>query len=112
MLSQDLARVALEYVRERTGEFAGNEFGNFVRHDLVIEAKKQLTFWPFDLKVKASVGAGNWAAVPWLAYFDPLITDTATKGFYVVFLVNAIDEMTQPLDPGRMDRESVPVSFS
>ncbi|WP_445322652.1 MrcB family domain-containing protein [Roseobacter sp. HKCC-CH-9324] len=38
--------------------------------------------------MKASVGAGNWAAVPWLAFFDPLETETATKGFYVVYLIN------------------------
>jgi len=44
------------------------------------------------LKVKASVGAGNWAAVPWLAFFDPLITESATTGFYVVYLINAQTE--------------------
>ena len=26
--------------------------------------------------------------MPWLAFFDPLITETATKGFYVVYLIN------------------------
>lgn len=42
--------------------------------------------------VKGSVGAGVWAAVPWLGIFDPLITTSATKGFYVVYLINAQDE--------------------
>ncbi|MCF6273747.1 MAG: DUF3578 domain-containing protein [Rhodobacteraceae bacterium] len=51
-----------------------------------------ISFWPFELKVKASVGQGVWAAVPWLAFFDPLITETATKGFYVVILINPQDE--------------------
>jgi 5-methylcytosine-specific restriction protein A len=33
-----------------------------------------------------SPGAGNWAEVPWLAVFEPLVTDTATRGYYLVYL--------------------------
>ncbi|WP_342068554.1 MrcB family domain-containing protein [Yoonia algicola] len=89
MLHEMLVRLATEYVYERGKNFAGSEFGKFVRHDIAIEAKKRLIFLPYDLKVKASVGAGNWAAVPWLGFFDPLITESATRGFYVVYLINA-----------------------
>jgi predicted Zn-ribbon and HTH transcriptional regulator len=89
MLASYLSRVVEEYVHERAKPFNGSGFGNFVRHDLAIEAKKMLALWPFELKVKASVGQGLWASVPWLAYFDPLVTETATKGFYVVFLINS-----------------------
>lgn len=88
MLHDDLTRLATEYSRERTKAFSQSEFGNFVRHDIAISAKKQITFLPFDLSVKASVGAGVWAAIPWLGFFDPLITESATSGFYVVYLVN------------------------
>jgi predicted metal-binding protein len=101
MLSEMLARVAQEYVYARGKPFAGSDFANFVRHDLAIEAKKKLTFWPVELKVKASVGAGNWAAVPWLAFFDPLITESATLGFYVVYLINPQDrEVTLSMNQG------------
>ncbi|MFA3916120.1 MrcB family domain-containing protein [Ruegeria hyattellae] len=92
MLHQMLARLAREFVFERAKPFAGSEFGNFVRHDVSLEAKKRLIFLPYELKVKSSVGAGNWAAVPWVAYFDPLITVSATRGFYVVYLINAQSE--------------------
>ncbi len=61
MLHDMLSRMAKEYVHARTKPFGGNEFGDFVRHDIAIEAKKHLIFLPFDLKVKASVGAGVWA---------------------------------------------------
>src|SRR6056297_2626321 len=88
MLADQLTRLATEYTYERAKPFTGSKFADFVRHDIAIEAKKILTFWPFDLKVKASVGQGVWASVPWLAFFDPLITETATKGFYVVYLIN------------------------
>lgn len=88
MLANHLSRFAKDYTYERVKPFTGSQFGDFVRHDIAIEAKKLLLFWPFDLKVKASVGQGGWASVPWLAFFDPLITETATKGFYVVYLIN------------------------
>lgn len=88
MLQEMLSRLAREYAYERAKPFANSEFGNFVRRDIAVEAKKRLIFLPYDLSVKASVGAGVWAAVPWLAFFDPLVTTTATKGFYVVYLVN------------------------
>ncbi len=39
-----------------------------------------------NLKIKGSVGKGQWALVPWLAFFDTRISDTATKGFDIVFL--------------------------
>ncbi len=86
MLAEQLSRLATEFTYERAKPFAGSKFGDFVRHDMSIEAKKLLAFSSFDLKVKASVGQGVWASVPWLTFFDPLIT--ATKGFYVVYLIN------------------------
>ncbi|QHQ36221.1 MrcB family domain-containing protein [Algicella marina] len=89
MLGEKLSELAVRYAAERTKPFAGSDFGNWVRHDIPIEAKKFLTFLPYDFEVKSSVGAGNWASVPWLAFFDPLITTSATSGFYVVYLVNA-----------------------
>lgn len=83
-----IRRLATEYAYERAKPFAGSAFGDFVRHDIALEAKKLVSGWPFDLKVKASVGQGLWASVPWLAFFDPLVTETATKGYYVVYLIN------------------------
>lgn len=88
MLSEKIFRLATEYSFERAKPFTGSAFADYVRHDISVEAKKLLTFWPFDLKVRSSVGQGNWAAVPWIAFFDPLITETATQGFYVVYLIN------------------------
>ena len=85
-------KLTKEYVFERSKPFTGSPFGNFVRADLAVEARKRTLFLPFEYKVKASVGQGGWAAVPWLAFFDPIITESATKGVYIVFLVNPIDE--------------------
>ncbi|WP_406736229.1 MrcB family domain-containing protein [Thioclava sp. GXIMD4215] len=104
MLAEQLSRVAQEYAYERGKPFTGSRFGDFVRHDIALEAKKLLTFWPFDLKVKASVGQGVWASVPWLAFFDPLVTETATKGIYVVYLINPDKQMiTLSMNQGTTD---------
>lgn len=93
MLAENLSRLALEFERARMKPFAGSQFGDFVRHDIATEAKKSISLWHFSLSVKASVGQGVWASVPWLAFFDPLITESATKGFYVVFLINPINHL-------------------
>jgi 5-methylcytosine-specific restriction protein A len=36
--------------------------------------------------VNDSIGQGQWAQVPWAAIFDELVTDTAQRGYYVVYL--------------------------
>ncbi len=87
-LAEALRQLALTYTRERTKPFSGSQFGNFVRHDLALLAKESIPYGFEDLTLKASVGAGNWASVPWLAFFDPLITTSAQEGIYVVFLIN------------------------
>ncbi|PLS20301.1 MrcB family domain-containing protein [Neptunicoccus cionae] len=88
MLAANLSRLATEYTYERAKQFTGSTFADFVRHDIAMDAKMALSLWHFDLNVKASVGQGGWASVPWLGFFDPLVTETATQGFYVVILIN------------------------
>lgn len=36
--------------------------------------------------VNDSIGQGHWAQVPWAAIFDQLVTDSAQRGYYVVYL--------------------------
>lgn len=38
------------------------------------------------LSIKGSAGAGQWAGVPWIAIFDDVVTDSATRGYYLVYL--------------------------
>lgn len=39
-----------------------------------------------DFKIKASMGNGNKAEIPWIAIMNKNITDTTTKGLYIVYL--------------------------
>lgn len=89
MLGKMLSRVAREFLYERGKAFNNNKLANFIRQDLAQEARKEIVFRDEEYKVKGSPGSGNWAAVPWLGFFDPLITESAQQGFYVVFLINA-----------------------
>lgn len=88
MLAESLARVANDFIYERAKSFSENPLANFIRRDLAEEAKMSTMYRNDDYKIKGSAGAGNWAAVPWLGFFDPIITETAQDGFYVVFLIN------------------------
>src|SRR5439155_42289 len=38
-------------------------------------------------RVTGSPGRGNWAETPWVSVFDRLVTDTAQRGFYIVYLL-------------------------
>jgi len=38
-------------------------------------------------KVEGSVGRGNWAETAWVSVFDLNITDSATRGVYLVYLI-------------------------
>lgn len=87
-LGEALAELTLKYAFERTKAFSNSAFGQFVRHDIAEIAKQSLPFGFTDFSLKSSVGNGNWASVPWLAFFDPLVTTTAQEGIYVVFLIN------------------------
>lgn len=39
-----------------------------------------------SIHVKAGIGQGNWAKVPWIALLDPRATDSTKRGVYVVLL--------------------------
>lgn len=88
MLHKLLANAAREYSNEKALNFSGSKFGNHFRKDLPAEGKKQISFRSYELELKASVGQSTWAEIPWLAFFDPLITRRATTGFYVAYLIN------------------------
>jgi 5-methylcytosine-specific restriction protein A len=38
-------------------------------------------------KIEGSAGKGNWAETPWAAVFDLNVTDSATRGVYLVYLI-------------------------
>lgn len=54
------------------------------------ELRRALAAIAPGLLAKGSPGRGTrWAAVPWIAVFDPAVTTSATRGFYLVYLFPA-----------------------
>jgi 5-methylcytosine-specific restriction protein A len=90
-LREALTRILVEYPTARTAPLEGNPLAQFIRgetEDAVVEA---LGIEADGLIVQGSPGQGNWAAVPWISIFDPAITTSAKRGYYVVYLFHATE---------------------
>ena len=89
-LRTSLELVLEEYKAATSTDFKGNPVAAFLREDLP-EAVRGALRSAFadaadDYLVKGSPGAGNWVRCPWCAILDPVITDSAERGFYPVYL--------------------------
>lgn len=87
-LYDTLKTILTEYPTARNEPLAGHPLGSFIRHEAAEAVEAALGELAAGLLVEGSAGAGagNWAAVPWISIFDPAITTTATRGYYVVYL--------------------------
>lgn len=72
------------YLENKSRAFKGNEFKKKVTN--TEELFSQKFFEKEKYNIVASCGKGRWAEIPWLAIFDTSITDSATNGYYIVFL--------------------------
>src|SRR5699024_6537719 len=66
--------------------FTNHALASFFRNDFKDKIHQRVAEFDKDWITKASVGAGNWANVPWLAVFNPKITRSARDGVYPVFI--------------------------
>ena len=88
-LTESISYFLDKYIVAKKESFAGHEVGNYIRNTIpykfyntgIIDRNKYL--------ITGSVGQGNWATVPWLCIFDKSITETATKGIYIVYLLSS-----------------------
>src|SRR5439155_332406 len=65
----------------------------FIRGESARELQAALGQRKDGLICEGGAGVGNFATVPWLAIFDPIVTDSATRGYYVVYLFSADGEI-------------------
>ena len=78
-----LERVLENYPGARDEPFKGNPLQEIVTRSLRSVVQRVVgSEWLVD----GSVGKGNWADTPWLAVFNPKITTSAQRGYYVVYL--------------------------
>lgn len=79
-----------EYPLARLDPLAGHPLASVIRKGAPDELRRALAPMDEPFLVKGSPGRGTkWAAVPWLAVFDPAITTSATRGYYLVYLFPA-----------------------
>lgn len=87
MIRETLSRVGAEFLEAREGPLAGNPTADFLRHDAAAAVRDALT--TPNLITEGSPGHGNWAVAPWIAVFDPRVTESARRGYYAVYLFDA-----------------------
>ncbi|WP_162145445.1 MrcB family domain-containing protein [Deinococcus ficus] len=83
-LREALLKVADEYAAAKTQEFTGHPLADHLRSGApdALQRLQGAERWV----VKGSAGAGVWAHVPWLAFLDPVVTESTQHGQYVVYL--------------------------
>jgi 5-methylcytosine-specific restriction protein A len=88
-LRETLTQILSEYSTAKTALLGGHPLAQFIRGQAAVAVADALGSEADGLIVQASPGQGNWAAVPWISIFDPAITTSATRGYYVVYLFHA-----------------------
>jgi 5-methylcytosine-specific restriction protein B len=81
------------YLAARSEPYTGDHAIQSVLASLITELRQSapLVARP-EVAVKGSVGLGNWAAVPWVAFLDRRVTSSTRSGVYPVLLFR--DDMT------------------
>ncbi|WP_182178608.1 DUF3578 domain-containing protein [Methylobacterium radiotolerans] len=89
-LGYALRRIVEEYPLARLDPPAGHPLATVIRKGAPDELRAALAPIDGPFLVKGSPGRGSkWAAVPWIAVFDPAVTTSATRGYYLVYLFPA-----------------------
>lgn len=83
-MRNEMEQVLAEYPDARQQPLTGHPLAALLTHDLADDVRDLVASDSF--RVTGSPGRGNWAETPWLAVFDRLVTETAQRGFYVVYL--------------------------
>ena len=74
------------YASTERGVFQGSEVGEIIRKELPAAIVRKTSIDSRDYKVEGSIGKGQYAEVAWISIFDRSITESATRGIYIVFL--------------------------
>ena len=85
MLRDYIEKILKEYQVARNENFAENPLAAVLRHDFP-NYLKEITDKPENYKFVGSAGQGNWTYSPWIGVFNKKVTDSAQRGFYIVYL--------------------------
>jgi 5-methylcytosine-specific restriction protein A len=85
-IREDLLQVLQSYPAAKLESFSGHATAQFVRRGLPSSIRNALPAADELLLVKGSAGQANWVRGPWVAIFNRLVTESAQRGFYPVYL--------------------------
>lgn len=89
MFREKLARLVLDWAAYKACKTTdGSHPIHKLIHDEIPETLESWTPSPGDYKFQGSDGQGNILAAPWVAVFNRNITESATKGYYLVYLLS------------------------
>jgi 5-methylcytosine-specific restriction protein A len=88
-LQETLQTILTDYPKAKSEPLEGHPLARFIRQDAEGSVQEALGEAGKGLLVEGSPGQGNWPAVSWISVFDPAITTSATRGYYVVYLFHA-----------------------
>lgn len=77
------------YAPEGREAFAGSEMGKIITKEIPKYLKEKAHINEDKFLVVGSIGKGQFAEIPWISIFDKNITQSATKGIYIVYLYTA-----------------------
>lgn len=89
MLTETLKFISSNYLEAQQEAFSSHAMGYFIRHTAVNAFRSCISDKFQKLLVEGSAGQSKWAAVPWIAFLDPAVTNSAIRGYYVVYLFSA-----------------------
>ena len=89
MIRDILHKVAQGYEAARKDSLGDHQLAKLIRDDARESLQRAAASQGEGIKFQGSPGQGNWAKVPWLAAFDPIVTESAMTGYYVVYLFAA-----------------------
>ena len=88
-LTESIKYLFNNYTQAAKGPFANNSVGEYIRNTVPQNFIESKLIDKEKYKIKASVGQGIWAQVPWIGIFRAEITDSAQNGVYIVYLLSA-----------------------
>jgi 5-methylcytosine-specific restriction protein A len=85
-LREDLLAIASGISEARSETYSEHPLAKLIRGRWAEDLKRSA--WSDMYLTQGSAGSGNWAEVVWAAIFNRLVTDTATRGYYLTYLIS------------------------
>jgi 5-methylcytosine-specific restriction protein A len=89
-LRDALQFIFVQYPTALNQSFTGHRVANFLRHDFPEVVQGVIENAGLGdgavYVIRGSAGQSTWNRCPWVALFDPVVTDSAQRGYYPVYL--------------------------